>query len=362
MYEYLELHKKEQERKNEFLPTVQLKLKKRNISSITNACFINELIKDFYEKPELFEDDSFKARVKLIDILEAIKDESSLLNENNDLEKRMKSLKYYYEYFQKKKYIKIETPEGKTARKSNITTAYAVLTPLGVEEFLNLDKKDLSSQLDPFLEQYLDEYSFVLEENRKYIKPDSEKVKIVLTDLFKEIKPMLKEKYLNYYMDLKEKVEILTSLKDDELTDFERSIRGTEVQYFINKIKKYNYKTKTYYMKLTEDEILEYIEGICEKRIKIDENEFVNKTSLKIAGAIKNREYKIEGKINTDLESILKVELSDGAKFEVRTQIVEVLNQHGTFFFRKPTTFHNVCMANGETIKTPSYEKVIKYL
>ena len=173
---------------------------------------------------------------------------------------------------------------------------------------------------------------------------------------------MLKEKYLNYYIDLKEKAETLTSLKDDELTDFERRIRGTEIEYFINKITKYDYKTRTYSMRLTEEELLEYIEGICEKRIKIDENEFVNKTSLKIAGAIKNREYKIEGKINTDLESILKVELSDGAKFEVKTQVVEVVNQYGTFFFRKPTTFHNVYMANGESLKTPSYEKVIKCL
>ena len=362
MYEYLERHKKEQDRKNEFLPTVQLKLKKRNISSITNACFINELIKDFYEKPELFEDTNFKARVKLVDILESIKNESSLLSERYELNKRVENLEYYYEYFKKKKYIKIETPEGKIARKNNIFNAYAVLTPLGVEEFLNLDKEDLSSKLDPFLEKILDEYSFVLEENRQYIKPDSEKVQVVLTDLFKKIRPMLEEKYLNYYMDLKKKAEYFVSLNDKEVDEFYKNIRGTELQYFINKVTKYDYKTRSYSIKLTEKEISDYINDICNIRIESDEHDFVNKLALKIAGAIKNREYNIEGEINSDLESLLKIDLSDGAKFEVKTQIVEVVNQYGTFFFRKPTTFHNVYMANGESLKTPSYEKVIKYL
>lgn len=362
MYEYLEVHKKEQERKNEFLPTVQSKLKKRNISSITNAHFINELIKNFYEQPELFEDINFKARVKLVDILDAMKDKDSLLNERHGLDKRIQNLKYYYEYFQKKKYIKIETPEGKMARKNNIVDAYAVLTPLGIEEFLNLDKKDLSDQLDPFLEQYLNEYSFVLEENRKYIKPDSEKIKVVLADLFKEIKPMLKEKYLKYYRDIMKQVESFISLTEEEQSDFKKKMADAEVQYIINKVTKFDYRTRIYSMKFTDNELQEYITSICENRIKLDEDEFVTKTALKIAGAIKNREYSIEGDINTDLESLLKIELSDGAKFEVRTQVVEVTNQYGTFFFRKPTTFHNVYLANGESLKNPSYEKVVKYL
>lgn len=362
MYEYLERHKKEQDRKNEFLPTVQLKLKRGNIASIVNACFINELIKDFYEKPELFKDTNFKARVKLVDIAEALKDEAYLLNEKHELSERVVYLKYYYEYFKKKKYIKIETPEGKIARKNKMIDAYAVLTPLGVEEFLNLDKEDLTSKLDPFLEKYLDEYSFVLEENRQYIKPDSKKVQLVLTDLFKKARPMLEEKYLTYYMCLKEKAEYFVSLEGKELDKFYKNIRGTELQYFIDNITRYDHETKSYSLDLTEKEILNYINDICDTRIKIDAQDFVNKLSLKIAGTIKNRDYNIEGNINTDLESLLKITLSDGAKFEVKTQIVEVVNQYGTFFFRKPTTFHNVYMASGESLKTPSYEKVVKYL
>lgn len=362
MFEYLELHKQEQEEKNKFLPTIQLKLKNRNISRIITAYIMEEVIKDFYEKPELFKDKDFKPKVKIVDVLDAVKDKDSLLRENNLLEERIKWLMYYCESFKKKKYIKLETSEGKIPRGKKVIDSYIVLTPLGVEEFLNLNKEDLSSQLDPFLERYLNEYTFVLEENRQYIKPDSEKIKVVLADLFKEIEPLLRDEYFGHYQKLKEKAKAFVLLKGEELDRYYKAIRATEIQYFINKVTKYDWKTKTYSMKLTDDELVEYINNICERRIKEDKREFVNKNSLKIAGAIKNRQYSIEGKINTDLESLLKINLSDGAKFEVKTQIVGVENQYGTFFYRKPTTFHNVYLANGEKLKTPSYEKVIKCL
>ena len=362
MFEYLELHKEEQEEKNKLLPIIQLKLKNRSISRMITAYIMEEVIKNFYEKPALFEDKNFKPKVKIVDVLEAVKEKDSLLRENKPLEERIKWLIYYCESFKKKKYIKLETLEGKIPRGKNVIDSYIVLTPLGVEEFLNLNEENLSSQLDPFLERYLNKYSFVLEENRQYIKPDSEKIKVVLADLFKEVEPLLKDEYLKHYQNLKEKTNAFVLLDKDESDEYYKSIRATEIEYFINKVTKYDWKTKTYSMKLTDDELVEYINSICERRIDEDKREFVNKNSLKIASAIKNRQYSIEGKINTDLESILKINLSDGARFEVRTQIVGVENQYGTFFYRKPTTFHNVYLANGEKLKAPSYEKVIKCL
>ena len=226
MFEYLEIYKKEQEEKNNFLPIIQLKIRKRNIQDMTTAYIMEEVIKDFYEKPELFKDKDFKPRVKALDILEAVKHENGLLrDEKRPLEERIKWLMYYCENFKKKKYIKLETEEGKVPRGKKVIDSYIVLTPLGVEEFLNLDRKDLSSQLDPFLEKYLDEYSFVLEENRQYIKQDSEKIIIVLADLFKNIEPVLREEYFRYYQNLREKVEAFTLLKGEDSDRYYRRIR-----------------------------------------------------------------------------------------------------------------------------------------
>ena len=363
MFKYLDVHKQEQEEKNSFLPTVQLKLKHRNIFSMNGAYFINELIKDFYERPELFEDKDFKARKSLLEISKVMEEHMGYFyKEEKDILKKLKRLSSTYEYFKKKKYIKIETAEGKIPRGSKIVESYVVLTPLGIEEFLNLNKEDLSSKLDPFVEKFLDEYSFVLEENREYIKKDSEKIRVVLSELFKKIKPLLEQKYRRHYMNFVKDAENYIELDKEERKKYDKRMRGTESQYFLNKILRYDRSTDSYNMRYTGDELNEYINKVCDIRVEEDEREFVRKNSLKIAGAIKNRGYEIEGSINEDLESSLDIVLSDGAKFNVKTQIVGVENQYGTFFFRKPTTFHNVYLSNGEKLKTPSYEKVIKEL
>lgn len=365
MYEYLKVNNAEQEQIKEFLPTIQIKLKKGSSYSLNHARFMNEIIKNFYEKPELFKDANFKARVKLLEVLKAIKDKDVWLSEKYDLEKRTRNFIRYCDYFKKKKYIKVETLDGKIARKNNIMDAYAVLTPLGIQELLNLDKVDLLEELNPFLKKYLDEYNFILEENKKYIKSDSEKIKAVLSDLFKDIIPILREKYLNHYMDILKKAEHFMSLTKKEQSEFITHKINNETKYFIYEITECSYigyGERIYSMKFTEDELKEYINSICENRIKLDEEEFVRKIAFKVGSIIKNRRYTIEGKINTDLESLLKINLSDGASFKVKTQIVGVMNQYDTFFFRKPTTFHNVYLANGENLKNPSYDKLVRYL
>lgn len=368
-FEYLELHKTEQEERNNFLPTVQLQFKKRRLSGNLSGMFLEALIKDFYEKPELFEDKDFKARVKLTDMLEVMKETSRLLSsERYSLNEKLNNLKGYYEYFKKHKYLRVETPEGKIARKSNLDTAYIVLTDLGVEEFLNLDKKDLTSELKPFVEKYLNQYSFVLEENRQYLEGDSNKIKKELKSQFEEIKPILRFKYKECYNEYKKMVYKFVTLKDDELNDFRNKIVGTEMYEFFRNITYYDSYKKIYTLELEDSEIDAYIERICDRRIQQDEEDFVQKLSLKIAGAIKGREFTIikednqRVNINEDLESYLKIELSDGAKFDVKTQLVGVLNENNTFFYRKPTTFHNVVYSNGVKMKGPSYEKIIKEL
>lgn len=282
--------------------------------------------------------------------------------EEKDILEKIKRLKSSYDYFKKKKYIKIETNEDKIPRGNKIVESYVVLTKLGIDEFLNLNKEDLSSQLDPFLEKYLNEYSFVLEENRQYIKQDSKKISEVLLQLFEKIRPALYDKYKRHYMEFVEYAKNYIKLSNEEQNKWDERMARTECKFFLRKILKYDLRTKTYGMRFTDEELNAYIDTVCNRRVEDDEREFVRKNSLKIAGAIKNRSYEIEGNINEDLESSLDIVLSDGARFNVKTQIVGVENQYGTYFFRKPTTFHDIYLANGEKLKTPSYEKIIKSL
>lgn len=365
MYKYLELekHKEEQEIKNSFLPTIQLKMKSRNIQCIRDAKFINKVISNFYEKPELFEDTDFKARVKLMDMLDFMKDDSCLLRENLPLEDRLKNFKYCYEYFKKKKYIAIQTEEGKIARKNNLASAYIVLTDLGIKEFLNLEKKDLSKQLNPFVEKYINKYSFVAEENKKYIFDDYKKIKVEMTNIFDNNEHIFLSMYKKYYENVKKIILKLITLSGKDAIEFKNKILDDEIHYIIRKTTTRNIYEGTYSLNEEDYTLDEYLNQIISNRIELDRDEFVSKQSLKVGSILKGRSYTVENpQLNEGLESLLHFTLEDGAKFTVLTQIVESISSNGNFFIRKPTTFHDVYYADGRKLMGASYEKLVKEL
>jgi len=49
---------------------------------------------------------------------------------------------------------------------------------------------------------------------------------------------------------------------------------------------------------------------------------------------------------------------NDGRGFQVRTKIVTVVNERGTWFARYPTTFHDVVLKGGVPMKSPSEKKL----
>jgi len=53
-------------------------------------------------------------------------------------------------------------------------------------------------------------------------------------------------------------------------------------------------------------------------------------------------------------------EFDDGSKFSIRNKIVSNINQHDTFYYTYPTTFHNAYLPDGERVESPNEYNVKK--
>lgn len=54
------------------------------------------------------------------------------------------------------------------------------------------------------------------------------------------------------------------------------------------------------------------------------------------------------------IEGLMKYTFKDGSGFDVKNKVVASYSKNGTFFYRFPTTFHNVVMPDGSKLQGPS--------
>lgn len=67
----------------------------------------------------------------------------------------------------------------------------------------------------------------------------------------------------------------------------------------------------------------------------------------------------VSGDLSTSgLEGTLRFTFKDGSAFTCRNSVVFAYSVHGTPFNRFPLTFHNVTLADGTKMKSPSEEKM----
>ena len=61
-----------------------------------------------------------------------------------------------------------------------------------------------------------------------------------------------------------------------------------------------------------------------------------------------------QGKVECDLH----FEFEDGSRFTATSSVVQASSKHGKWFYRYPTTFHNVIMPDGKKMTSPSEQKM----
>jgi len=61
-----------------------------------------------------------------------------------------------------------------------------------------------------------------------------------------------------------------------------------------------------------------------------------------------------QGKVECDLH----FEFKDGSRFTATSSVVSSVSKHGKWFYRYPTTFHNVILPDGKKLSTPSEQKM----
>ena len=61
-----------------------------------------------------------------------------------------------------------------------------------------------------------------------------------------------------------------------------------------------------------------------------------------------------QGKVECDLH----FEFKDGSRFTAASSVVQASSKHGKWFYRYPTTFHNVVLPNGDKMISPSEQKM----
>jgi hypothetical protein len=59
----------------------------------------------------------------------------------------------------------------------------------------------------------------------------------------------------------------------------------------------------------------------------------------------------VTGYVTRNLEGSFTFKLGDGARFNMKTQIVWHTYQHGTTYWQFPTTFHDAVKADGSPVK-----------
>lgn len=107
------------------------------------------------------------------------------------------------------------------------------------------------------------------------------------------------------------------------------------------------------------------LEKLAEKLVEEVFRGFLTKNVEKIAAivelkgsenpGIELKQAEVQGQ---SLVTAMEFTFADGSSFEARNSIVHQYSGHGKPYVRFPTTFHNVVMANGDAMKTPSEEEM----
>jgi hypothetical protein len=117
------------------------------------------------------------------------------------------------------------------------------------------------------------------------------------------------------------------------------------------------------YMKLAKD-WEEFIKKMAQEAADQIIDGFIYKNTGKIAFIIykKNnmKSVKLEnvrigqGKVESDLH----FEFADSSRFTATSSVVGAVSKFGKWFYRYPTTFHNVVMPDGKKLSSPSEQKM----
>lgn len=104
---------------------------------------------------------------------------------------------------------------------------------------------------------------------------------------------------------------------------------------------------------------------------KLVEETFLHKNALKLSSLLDKKgnltsidvlpgvPVKLHNGAGT-LTSIMQVKFADGAEFTVRNKVIINSSSAGKQFYQYPTTFHDVKLADGTKLESPSEEKMVK--
>ena len=93
-------------------------------------------------------------------------------------------------------------------------------------------------------------------------------------------------------------------------------------------------------------------------------DQFINKNTAKLSSIVGNKGdltevTSIEARSSRGvIEGEMHLAFKDGAQFNVRNKVVSVVNAHGTFFYRFPTTFHDIVKSDGAKFKRMSEKQM----
>jgi hypothetical protein len=90
---------------------------------------------------------------------------------------------------------------------------------------------------------------------------------------------------------------------------------------------------------------------------------FIAKQTGKLAGILKGRQVeKAEGQVYGNLTGHVRIVIAGGTRFEMRFSIVGAHSPLGAWFYRFPTTFHDVFDCDGNKVSVPSEAKLAEVL
>ena len=207
-----------------------------------------------------------------------------------------------------------------------------------------------------------------------------------VSDAKKEESDSWMKKYVGH-KDVKKVIDLLTDLTKEKREEifsnefkFLNSLADKIVKYIddnpgVRRMKAYDHFSSTPMlsflfsrmvdanMKLTGD-WQDFIKKMAQDAADQIIDGFIYKNTGKIAFVIysKNnmKSVKLEnvrigqGKVESDLH----FEFKDGSRFTASSSVVAAVSKYGKWFYRYPTTFHNVVMADGKKLSGPSEQKM----
>ena len=194
---------------------------------------------------------------------------------------------------------------------------------------------------------------------KKYVgHKDVKKVIDILTDLTKEKR---EEIFNNEFKYLNGLANIITKYVDEN----EGQRRNKVYDHFASNPMLSFLFSRMFdsYMKPTPD-WKDYIKKMAQEAADSLIDGFIYKNTGKIAFIIYSKNNMKSVKLENvnigqgKLESDLHFEFKDGSRFTATSSVVQATSKYGKWFYRYPTTFHNVVMPDGKKLSGPSEQKM----